>query len=82
MQFEQKTYKNGADIAKSLEAETKKDLMSQNPTRQVSNETDKLMRKIEQEGFNILYHMEVKQHHKQMMQLEEKCDQELCFDLQ
>ncbi len=71
MQFVQKTYKNGADIAKSLEAEAKKDLTSQGPTRQVSSETDEGARKIEQEGFDILYHVEVEQHHKHLMQLKE-----------
>ncbi len=55
IQYVQKTYRHGLDIAKSLRDEQKKDLTGEKPTRVVSMATDKDTKVIEQEGHNIEY---------------------------
>ena len=67
----QKTYKNGVDIADSLENEEMKDLGPMRPTRSVSTLTDKTAREIEQEGFDIEFRVLIEEHHKRVLQLEE-----------
>ena len=66
----QKTYKNGIDIAESLHKETKKDLKPLNPTRSVSTVTDSAIEKIEQEGFDIEYKVQVMEFLKRELQLD------------
>ena len=67
----QKTYKNGVDIAESLDKETKKDLKTLKPARAVSTATDATMKKIEQEGFDIEYKVQVTEFLKRELQLDE-----------
>ena len=57
-QYVQKTYKHGQDIAKSLRELQKKDLTVEMPVRQMSAltaESEERVRKIEQEGYDVLY---------------------------
>ena len=61
-QYEQKTYKHRQDIAKSLREQEKKDLTAEMPVRMMSGpvaESEEGVRKIEQEGYNVLYTAEV-----------------------
>ena len=67
----QKNYKNGIDIAESLEDETMKDLSSMKPTRILSTETEATARAIEQEGYDIEYKVLIQEHHKRVLQLKE-----------
>jgi hypothetical protein len=60
----QKTYKNGGDIAESLNKEEKIDLDKFEPTRTLSKKTGKgeeTERAIEQEGLNIKYKVAIEQ---------------------
>ena len=61
-QYVQKTYKHGQDIAELLRELQKKDLTAEMQRRQMSTYTakaEKRVRKIEQEGYDILYTAEV-----------------------
>ena len=61
-QYVQKTYKHRQDIAESLRALQKKDLTAEMPTRRLSvlvAESEERIRKIEQDGYNVLYTAEV-----------------------
>ena len=71
VQYVQKTYKNGIDIAESLEKESMKDLTTMSPTRQVSSKTDADEKKVEQDGYDIVYKVEIQEHLKRVQQLEE-----------
>ena len=64
----QKTYKHGQDIAESLRELKKKDLSGAMPVRQMSmyvEASDERLRKIEQEGYDVLYTAEVQELHGQ-----------------
>ena len=61
-QYVQKMYKHGQDIAESLRELQKKDLSGVRPVRQMSTyvkEDEERVRKIEQEGYDVLYTAEV-----------------------
>ena len=61
-QYVQKTYKHGQDIAKLLRELQKKDLTVEMPMRKMSmliSEANERLRKIEQDGYDILYTAEV-----------------------
>ena len=61
-QYVQKTYKHRQDIAESLRELQKKDLSGEMPVRQMSTyvkEDEERVRKIEQEGYDVLYTPEV-----------------------
>ena len=61
-QYIQKTYKHGQDIAESLRELKKKDLSGAMPVRQLSTYVkvdEERLRKIEQEGYAVLYTAEV-----------------------
>ena len=61
-QYVQKTYKHGQDIAESLRELQKKDLTAEMLVRQISTyieESEERVRKIEQEGYDVLYTAEV-----------------------
>ena len=61
-QYVQKMYKHGKEIAESLRELKKKDLSGVKPVRQMSTyvkEAEERVRKIEQEGYDILYTAEV-----------------------
>ena len=61
-QYVQKTYKHGQDIAESLRELKKKDLSGAMPVRQMSTYVkvdEERLRKIEQEGYDVLYTAEV-----------------------
>ncbi|KAL7577498.1 hypothetical protein ACA910_004779 [Epithemia clementina (nom. ined.)] len=72
--YVQRTYKHGKDIAISLRDLKKKDLSSLKPVRDISMETDEGMRKLEQDGFDILYQAEIKQFLERKRALEENMD--------
>ena len=59
MQYVQKTYKNGQDIAVSLRDLQKKDLEPERPKRGVATETDEKVAKINQDGLDIIYQVEI-----------------------
>ena len=61
-QYVQKTYKHGQDIAESLRELKKKDLSGAMPVRQMSTYVkvdEERLKKIEQEGYDVLYTAEV-----------------------
>ena len=61
-QYVQKTYKHGQDIAESLRELRRKDLSGVMPVRQMSTYVkvdEERLRKIEQEGYDVLYTAEV-----------------------
>ena len=61
-QYVQKTYKHGQDIAKLLRKLQKKDLTAEMPMRRMSGlvaESEERMRKIEQDGYDVLYTTEI-----------------------
>ena len=68
----QKTCKNGIDIAKMLDKEQIKDLSTLKPARAISVKTDSTEREVEQEGFDIEHKVLIEEHHKRVLQLEEK----------
>ncbi|KAL7573431.1 hypothetical protein ACA910_013750 [Epithemia clementina (nom. ined.)] len=72
--YVQRTYKHGKDIAISLRDLKKKDLSYLKPVRDISTETDEGMRKLEQDGFDILYQAEIKQFLERERALEENRD--------
>lgn len=55
IQYIQKTYKDGHDVAISLCNMQKKDLMNDKPTREQSTVTNAAVKKIKQDGFDIKY---------------------------
>ena len=71
VQYVQKTYKNGLDIAESLDKEVWKDLTTLAPVRTVSTEIDPDARQVEQDGFDILFKVNLQEHIKRVQQLEE-----------
>ena len=58
--FIQRSYCYGKDIAVSLRDLQKKDLSAERPTRMISNKTDD-DKKLEQDGFDMIYQTEIKQ---------------------
>ena len=61
-QYVQKTYKHRQDIAESLRELQKKDQTAEMPVRQMSTyieESEERVRKVEQEGYDVLYTAEV-----------------------
>ena len=71
IQFVQKTYKNGIDIAELLDKEVMKDLMTAEPQRLVSTIADETTRVAQQNGYDIKYKVELQEHYKRVQQLEE-----------
>jgi len=59
VQYVQKTYKDGMDVAASLRDMQKKDLKSLKPGRKISIEADAATKKIEQAGFDIEFNAEL-----------------------
>ena len=57
--YVQKNYKNGQDVAKSLKQIEKVDLTSVKPDLATSSENDKDEKELEQAGFNIKYQEEL-----------------------
>ena len=68
IQHVQKTYKNGVDIADSLENEEMKDLGPMRPTRNISELMATTSREVEQEGFDIEFQVLIEEHHKRVLQ--------------
>jgi hypothetical protein len=54
-----KHYKTGLDIAKSIKEGDIIDMTAKRPTREISKETDKAAREMEQKGFDIKYQEEL-----------------------
>ena len=71
IQYVQKNYKNGIDIAESLESESMKDMSKLSPTRKVSEASTEEEKKIEQEGFDIMCKAEIEEYIKRRQQLDE-----------
>jgi hypothetical protein len=71
VQYVQKNYKNGIDIAESLDKETMKDLTALQPTRKASTNADAATKQLEQDGFDIEYKVHIQEHLKRVQQLEE-----------
>ena len=71
VQYVQKTYKHGIDIAESLDKEVIKDLTTLTPGRRVSVIADADRKKVEQEGFDIEFKIRMEEHIKRVQQLEE-----------
>ena len=71
IQYVQKTYKNGIDIAESLEKEVLKDLTPLEPTRKISVNADAAAKQLEQDGFDIEFKVKIEEHLKRVQQLEE-----------
>ena len=71
VQFVQKTYKNGIDIAESLDKEVIKDLTPLAPTRKISVKPNAEEKALEQSGFDIEFKVQVEEHIKRAQQLEE-----------
>ena len=71
--FIQSSYRYGKDIAVSLRDLQKKDLSAERPTRMICNKTgdDK---KLEQDGFDIIYQEEIKQFLERERVLEDNLD--------
>ena len=71
--FIQRSYRYGKDIAVSLRDLQKKDLSTERPTRMISNKTgdDK---KLEQDGFDMIYQAEIKQFLERERALEDSLD--------
>ena len=59
VQYVQRTYKWGQDIAKSLRDETVINLDPMAPVRKFSSETDAEKKRLDQEGLDLLYIAEV-----------------------
>ena len=57
--YVQKNYKNGQDVAKSLKQMEKVDLTSVEPKLTTSSEKDQDKKELEQAGFNIKYQEEL-----------------------
>ena len=62
LQYIQKTYEQGYEIAKSLREMKEKDFSKERPKRVTSEETDKDKRKEDQEGLDIFYKAEINEH--------------------
>ena len=71
VQYVQKTYKNGLDIAESLDKEVMKDMTTLAPSRFISTNTDEAAKQVEQDGYDILYKVNLQEHIKRVQQLEE-----------
>ena len=76
--FIQRSYRYGKDIAVSLRDLQKKDLSAERPTRMISNKTgdDK---KLEQDGFDMIYQAEIKQFLERVRVLEDNLDKAYAF---
>ena len=61
MSYVQRTYKHGKDIGKSLRDLEKYDLSNDRPTRAISTDADDEIRKLEQDGLDIIYQATIKQ---------------------
>jgi hypothetical protein len=72
--YVQRTYKYGKDIAVSLRDLEKKDLTTERPKRLISAETDVDKKKLEQDGFDMIYQAEIKQYLERERALEENMD--------
>src|SRR5210317_1239889 len=62
VQYVQKTYKNGHDIAKSLKDQTMINLDTEEPIRAISINNDDSERSIEQSGYDIKYQEQLRRH--------------------
>ena len=71
VQVIQRTYRRGQDIAKALREMEKLDLSPEVPSRAMSTETDEDIRRVQQEGLDILYKAEVQQYMERKCILEE-----------
>ena len=70
--FAQKNYKHGLDIAEALEKLEPFDIKEKEPTRKESTETkDEAKRKFEQEGYDMMYKAELQLHLERKKTLEE-----------
>ena len=58
----QKTFKGGQDIAKSLKEMKKFDFTKDEPTREISTETDDKLNELEQTGLDIKYQEKLRRH--------------------
>ena len=58
----QQTFPDGFDMADSLEAMQMKDLSVEQPVRKMSTEGNADEKKIQQDGFDILYQAEINRH--------------------
>ena len=73
-QYVQKTYKHGQDIAELLRELEKKDLTAEILVRKMSGlvaESEERLRKIEQDGYDVLYTAEVQNYMHRKNTLEE-----------
>ena len=80
-QYVQKTYKHGQDIAESLRELKKKDLSGVMPVRQMSTYVkvdEERLRKIEQEGYDVLYTAEVQNYMDRKNTLETNLGKSIC----
>ena len=62
VQYIQKTYKGGTDVAQSLEDLKTVDLGKEEPTRSISGETDAAMKLVDQAGLDIKYQEQLRRH--------------------
>ena len=60
--YVQKMYKNGQDVAKSLKMMRKVDLLATKPIQATSLKTDEKERELEQQGLNIKYQEELRRY--------------------
>jgi len=69
--YAQRAYRYGKYIVGSLQNLKKLDLKQQRPTKQVTTAKDMDTRKLEQDGFHIMYQAEIKQYLERVQALEE-----------
>jgi hypothetical protein len=70
----QRTYKNGKDIAVSLRDMKKFDVDKERPNRMISTADSDDDRKIEQDGFDMIYQARIKQHLERETNLKDNLD--------
>ena len=75
VQYVQKTYKNGQDVAVSLRDLQKKDLSLSSPTRGQSQDTDQDANTKDQAGMAIMYQAELEQNSDRKETLEQNLKQ-------
>ena len=69
--FVQKNYKHGLDIAEALEKLEPFDIKGKEPKRKQSSETDDVKRKFEQDGFDMMHKAELQLHLERKKTLED-----------
>ena len=62
IQYIQSSYKGGMDVVKSLKAMEMVDLDKERPIRKISAQSDAAEKQIAQDGYNIEYQEEMRQH--------------------